>query len=538
MKYFKGFLQVYKRIVIVLVVISLLTAAYFMVVPSTTAAASFVTSAVSGSPISGALVKLVQYPQYNATTDGTGAYTMLNVPYGVYRISGQSPGYTKNVSTINVSSSAVTKDFSLAVGTLTGDYRYYAMTDNEITSNKVSTLSDVGTSFTIPQYGDNVGWNTEVYVTDYSGMGATLTLKYYYPNGTLAVTENPSVPANGTYKWIPSDGTNGRPTAGKLVITSNNNIVGEFKIYSRSNTDMISSKLYTVNDTGTSFMIPQYGDHVGWDTFVAISDVSGLGATLTLKYYYPNGTLAVTENPAVPANGSYYFFPSDGTNGRPTAGKMEILSTNAVTGEYRIYSLGNAGILSNKLFTVYDKGTSFSIPQYGDHIGWDTFVAISDVSGLGANLTIEYYYPNGTLAKTENPTVPANGIYSFFPTDGTNGRPTTGKLAISSDNKIIGEVRIYSLSGRGIMSNSLFNQRDISNIVILPYYGNNVNFGTFITFADMSGYTTNVYIDYHYLNGTLVKTETQVVPADGLLGLIVSDGTGGKPTEGNVFIHI
>ena len=537
MKIFKNITNSYKKIASGIAIVAFLALMYFALIPGGLVAASYV-AAVSGEPIIGAFVKLVDYPQYNATTVGPdGNYVMNNVPYGDYLISAQAPLYTKNVSMVNVSSSAVVKNFTLTPGSITGDYRYFAFTDAELASNKVSTLSDIGTSFTIPQYGDNVGWNTEVYVTDASGLGATLTLQYYTTGGTLAVTENPTVPANGTYKWIPSDGTGGRPTSGKLVITSTSNVVGWFKISSRTNTDRISSKLYSTADTGTSFTIPQYGDNVAWGTWVAVSDVSGLGSALTLKYYTAAGVLVKTETPSVPANGMYSFIPSDGTGGRPTTGKLEITSTNAVTGEYRVFSFGTGGILSNKLYTSADKKTEFAIPQYGDNVAWGTWIGISDVSGLGANLTIKYYTQSGTLVKTETPTISANGMYTFIPSDGTGGRPTTGKLSIYSTNLVSGEMRIFSFSGRGIMANSLFGQQDISGTIIVPYYGNNVNSGTYLALADMSGYATPIRVEYHTLGGVLAQTETRTIPADGILGWVLSDGTGGKPTEGNLFVY-
>ena len=252
----------YRKIASGIAIVAFLTLMYFALIPGGTMATAFVTS-VSGSPIIGAFVKLVDYPQYNATTVGPdGNYVMNNVPYGDYLISAQAPGYVKNVSMVNVSSSSTTKNFTLTPGSLTGDYRYISLTDSELTANKISTLSDVGKNFVIPQYGNGVNYNTIVHVTDYSGLGANLTVKYYDANGLLNATEFPTVPAYGTIKWIPSDGSTTRPRVGKLVITSDNNITGEFKIYSTTNTDMLSSKLYQASDAGTSLTIPQYGNNV------------------------------------------------------------------------------------------------------------------------------------------------------------------------------------------------------------------------------------------------------------------------------------
>lgn len=539
MKIFENISNGYKRVATGIAIVSFLAIMYLALIPGGSMASLNTVMAASGTPIAGAFVKIMDWPQYNATTDSNGNYTMPNVPYGTYGISAQAEGYTKNVSTINVDSSTVNKDFYLAEGSITGDYRYYSLTDMEIASNKISTLSDVNTNFIIPQYGDGIYWDTEVYVTDASGQGATLTLDYYNSDGSLNKTENPTIPANGTYKWIPSDGTNGRPTTGMLKINSTRNVVGEFKIYSKSTTDMISSKLYSSADMGLSFVIPQYGDGIFWGTWVAISDVSGIDNNVTLKYYYSNGTAGPIETQSIPKNGMYTFIASDGTNGRPQTGKLEITSDSPITGEYRIFSLTNAGILSNKLYTSADMKKLFTIPQYGDGMFWHTWIAISDVSGLGANLTIDYYYPNGTLAVTETPPmIPANGMYTVIPTDGANGRPSTGKLSISADNSVAGEIRIFSMTGRGIMANSLFTQLDVSNIVIVPYIGNNTNFNTYLSLADTSSYDNLIRVEYHTLSGGLpVKTETLTIPADGLLAWIVSDGTGGRPTQGNMFIY-
>lgn len=491
----------------------------------------------SGLGISGAKVTLLEHPEYNATTLSNGSYIIENVPDGLYNISASAFDYTANESTVNVNGPVV-KEFSLSKGSLTGDYLYYSLKDPEIASNKVSTLSDVGTHFIIPQYGDFVWWDTEVYITDFSGLGANLTLKYYYPDGTPSVTETPNVPANGTIKWIPSDNKSGRPTVGRLDITSDRDVVGSYRIYTKFNdtgfnTGVMSNKFYTEKDADTNLIIPQYGDHSGWDTFIAISDASGLGANLTFRYFYPNGTLAVTETQIIPANGMYWELPiSDGKNGRPTMGRLEITSDKPVAGEYRIYSLNSGGIMANKIYTSKDKGRKLFIPEYGDGTVLNTWVVISDASGIGANLTLKYYYPNGTFAMKETPSVPANGMYTFIPSDGYGLRPKTGRLVISSDNEIIGEMRKYNNSGRGIISNSLFTKHDADRIFIVPYFNNNLNNRTNLTLVDRSNFNTTIIVDYHSLNGTLTQSETRIIPSGGQISWAVSNFS-----EGNVFIH-
>lgn len=538
MKIFENITNGYRKIASGIAIVAFLTLMYFALIPGGTAALSGVYS-MSGDGIGTAFVKLVDYPQYNATTISDGTYAMNNVPYGEYDISAQAPRYLRNASTVNVSSSSVTKNFSLYEGSLTGEIRHYSTVDNELTSSKVSTLSDVGKSFVIPSYGNGVSWNTKVYITDYSGLGSALTVQYYNEAGIPGVIENPTIPPNGTISWTPTDGTNSRPFIGKMVITSTNNVTGEFILNSTSSTDLISSRFYTSADMGTSFLIPSYGNGVNWHTFVAISDLSGSGAALTLKYYDVNGNLVRTETPNVPANGMYKFIPTDGTvPGRPLVGSLEISSTQTITGEFRVYSTTNAGILSNKLYTSTDKKNRFVIPSYGNGVSWHSWIAISDVSGLGANLTIKYYDSAGTFVTKETTYIIPKGMYRTVLTDGTNGRPLLGKLEISSDNNIAGEMRIYPASGRGITASSLYTEQDISNILIVPYYGNNNKFHTYLALSDFSGYSGSVRLEYHSLSGGApVKTETQTILADGMYKWGVLEGTGGAPIEGNIFIY-
>jgi hypothetical protein len=538
MKLLENISSGYKRIATGIAIVTFLSILYIALIPAGSVA-SGVYGALSGSPIGGALVKLVDYPQYNATTDGlTGEYTMPNVPYGEYAISAQARNYTKNVSTVNLSSSSVTKDFSLYEGSVTGEYRHYGIIDNELAGNKISTALDAGKNFTVPQYGNGVAWTARVYITDYSGLGTTLTLKYYDVNGNLNATETSNIPPNGTIMLEPTDGINNKPRIGKLVIDSINNIVGEYILNSTSSTDLMSNKLYSPVDIGKSFIIPQYANGVAWQTWVSIADVSGLGANLTLEYYDVNGNLVVTETPSVPPNGLYRFTPTDGTvPARPLIGKLKITSNNNITGEYRQYSTGIGGIFASKLFTSEDMKTNFFIPQYSNGVAWHSWIAVSDVSGLGANLTLKYYDVNGNYAKTEYPSIPPNGMYRSTLTDGTPGRPLIGKLEISSNNLVAGEMRLFHTSGRGIMANSLYTQPDISRNLIVPYYGNNVNFHTFLALTDFSSYETPVRLEYHSLDGTLARTEYSTVPANGMQRWFVLEGAGGAPIEGNIFIY-
>ncbi len=64
--------------------------------------------------ISGALVKLDAYPQYNATTNLTGDYSM-SVPAGTYNVTASAAGYATNTTIVTVSADTV-QDFALNAG--------------------------------------------------------------------------------------------------------------------------------------------------------------------------------------------------------------------------------------------------------------------------------------------------------------------------------------------------------------------------------------------------------------------------------------
>jgi hypothetical protein len=490
---------------------------------------------ISGSQVSGASVKLVDYPKYNATTDVAGDYSM-GIPPGTYQVSVSAKGYITSTTALTVSADAI-RNFILTPGGLVGEYRYFSLSANGISSKKLATQGSSGTNFIVPQYGDNVVWKTTVRITDMSGVGSTLTVKYYDMSGTLAVTETMSIPSNGVISFVPSDGTNGRPTTGKLVITSTQNIAGTYTLSSLNPADktLMTQSFYSPAEAATNLIIPQYGDKVTWGTYVAVSDVAGTGATLTVQYYDMSGNLAYTQTQTVPANGMVQWFPTS-ISSTPATGKIVITSTGSVIGEYRLFKLSGTGLSSNKLYSPNSYGTRFTIPQYGDKVAWGTYVAVSDVAGTGATLTVKYYDMSGTLAYTETQTVPANGTVQWLPTSETQ-TPSTGRIEITSTANVVGEYRIFAVDGYDLTQLSLFSSADQATSFVVPYYGNNVDTGTYIAVSDAAGTGATLTVKYYTLGGILSATTTKIVPPNGMVQWFPYTGDGvGAPSEGKVII--
>ena len=119
MKIYKNITNSYKKIASGIAIVAFLALMYFALIPGGLVAASYVTAA-SGSPIIGAFVKLVDYPQYNATTVGPdGAYTLNNVPYdaiaggSTYSIRTRATGYALNTTTVFINGASATKDIAI-----------------------------------------------------------------------------------------------------------------------------------------------------------------------------------------------------------------------------------------------------------------------------------------------------------------------------------------------------------------------------------------------------------------------------------------
>ena len=542
MKIIENITNGYRKIASGIAIVAFLTLMYFALIPGGTMALSSVT-ALSGDPIIGAIVKLVDYPQYNATTVAGGVYTLNNVPYNgtpegsTYLVSASAPGYATNITLLKVNSSNTVYNFTLTPGGFVGEYRYYSLSANGLSSKKLAIQNTAGKNFIVPQYGDNSVWKTTVRITDMSGLGTTLTVQFYDLSGTLVKTEPIPIPGNGVISFVPSDGTIGRPTKGKLVITSTQNITGTYTISSLSSSDktLMTQSLYSPGEAASQLIIPQYGDKAVWGTYVAVSDVSGSGASLTVQYYDMSGNLVYSEPRIVPSNGMVEWIPTS-IPSAPATGKIVIISTSNVIGEYRLYKLLGTGLSSNKIYSSSSYGNNFNIPQYGDKGAWGTYVAVSDVTGTGATLIVNYYDMSGTFVYTEKLTVPANGMVQWFPTS-IPSAPATGRIEIASTSSIVGEYRIFASNGYDLSQLNLYSSADQSTNFVVPYYGNNVDVGSYIAVSDSSGLGATLTVQYYALNGALAATTTKTLPANGMVQWFPHTGDGvGAPSEGKVVI--
>lgn len=512
---------------------------------------------MQGVGIEGALVKIVEWPQYNATTAPDGTYAINEVPVGTYNISAWAQGYVTNTSPITVlASPAVTgKDFILSPNAKMVGINWITSYNNGIvTSTMASQLprsSDVGTEFS-GQYDtrkDAAGYFTAILVSDVSGTGANLNIDFLQEDGTPYTSfTNQPVPVNGTYTLFPQDSG---LLLGKVVIKSTNPVVAEKRIVvfpsGSWNARGIMSILMPEKSSAATDFFGQYDsrkDTAGFFTVILVSDVYGTGSNVTINYLNDDGTLYSTEKQPIPKNGTYTIFPG---NSGLLIGKVTINSTYPVVAEKRIVTFTpgtwNAfDIMSDSMLTPSDASKELIVPIYDgrkDILGWFSVVLLSDIYGTGANVTIDYLYLNGTLYnRIENMPVPINGTLTLFP--GFGEGLSNGKMLIHSDNPIVGEERVVNYApgtwnSRAIMSYNLLKETDALNNLVVPQYDSSGEWDAEVVVSAVNGASSPV-LDYFSGTGTLNHTEYYDIAANGSYVFYPGDITMGRLEVGKVTV--
>ncbi|MCK5661250.1 MAG: carboxypeptidase-like regulatory domain-containing protein, partial [Methanosarcinales archaeon] len=250
----KYFLKSDKRIAPMLLVISVLATACLIAFTGSASAANV----TAGDPIEGALVKLVEYPQYNDTTDVNGNYTINNVPYGTYNISASATGYVTNVSTVVVDSGTVTKDF---------------------------ILTPASTIF-VPWTATLGEWTTPFQIVNKGVVNATVNISYYDASTGAWVANDSVVVLPSAVKFVFRESVaNG--TDGSAILVSDQPI--SVVVNSLGSGDKVAQ--YPVNElsyapTGPyEIFIPWTATIGEWTTPYQIVNMGTANATVNISYY-------------------------------------------------------------------------------------------------------------------------------------------------------------------------------------------------------------------------------------------------------------
>ncbi len=286
MKILENITTGYKRIATGIAIVLFLTVMYMALIPGGSVAASGVYGALSGTPIAGALVKIVEWPQYNATTDSNGNYTMPDVPEGTYLISASAPGYTTNVSSVTVmGGTTVYKNF-----TLTSGYNWY-FAEGSITDS------------------------TDAYV-QLSNPGATpvnVDVKFMLTDGTV-VTNTSVIPENTT-RIVDAKQVLPTPSYFSIQVLSDKKIAAErTMVFSEMNWGgkIIDDVHETIGTTelNTTWYFAEGSITADTFAYVQILNPNAVNANVTVEYMKTDGTV-ITTSKNLRATSRDYFDPRD-----------------------------------------------------------------------------------------------------------------------------------------------------------------------------------------------------------------------------------
>lgn len=560
MKILENISNGYKRIATGIAIVSFLAIMYFALIPgASVAAGSFVSAAASGDPIVGALVFIKEWPLlWNDTTDGTGNYLISGVSIGNYNISARAQGYVTNTSPITVvEGTNPAKNFTLTPNanmTGIGWINSYNAAGS-ITSTMASQLPrsyDIGTVF-FGQYDsqkDTNSWFSVFLISDVYGTGGNVNITYLYDNGTFHSKQITSVLANGTLTVFPWDSG---LLLGKVKIEAENPVAAEKRIVSFKLGGWVSQGIMSVlmpeiNTASKDFygQFDSQKDTNGWFTTILVSDVLGSSTDtdVTINYMYDNGTIFYTKPDKVPANGTLVIFPWDSGQ---LLGKISIHASNPVVAEKRINyfvpgSWDPRDLMADSMLKPSDASKELIVPIFDsrkDINGWFSVVIISDIVGTGANVNIDYLYPNGTFyANVVYSPILANGSLTIFPWD-TN--LLYGKMLIHSDNPIVGEARQVnfvpgSWDFRAIMAYNLLKNEDGAKTIMLPQYDSTGEWDAEVILSAMGGASSPV-VNYYDGSGAFNKTEYYDILVNGSLVFYPGDVTNGRPEIGRLNIQ-
>lgn len=422
----------YRKIASGIAVVAFLTLMYFALIPGGTLALSSVT-AVSGDPIIGAFVKLVDYPQYNATTVGPdGQYSIQNVPYdgiaggSTYTIRTRATGYALNTTTVFVNGPSVAKDIALSPGV-----RYIA--SGQIYAGQ---------------------WRTDFRVGNLGTQPTTLDTNFL---NLLGVSKNASedvisVMSSKDYVWsekvtIPHGDGEGSGTISSeqpidVITMQRSNSAGKLGFFEGT----------PLNVEGTEWFVPGLIYAGQWRSGFKILNLGNVDADVTIYFYNSTGSLINTlPNRTIPSKTSPYYdwytygYIAGGSTASSADGTATIISNNgqplSVLGNQASELQGSLGFW-NGIYQNEQKTDIFVTGQIWSG-SWRSGFKVANLDSSDADVTMYFYNSLGNQINVLNNVIikpKASPYYDWY----TYGFLASGSLPSAAD----GTVRVVSNNGR------------------------------------------------------------------------------------------
>lgn len=416
MKIFENITNGYRKIASGIAIVAFLALLYFALIPGGTLAQVYSTS---GAAIQGAFVKLVDYPQYNATTDVNGVYTMTNVPVGTFNISASAEGYFPNTSTVTVLENAtVTKDFTLGIG-----YKVF-----------------------VPWTSTTQGWTTPYVIANKGSSTANVLIDYYNQAdgskvGNYSMTILPGASKFVFREWSSSN------TDGSAVLLSDQPIT---VMVDQFNNGENKFGAFEVDQSGSSeVFLPYTATTGGWTTPYVIVNRGNTTATVSITYYNLGGSPVGSNSINILPGASKFVFREWNTT---TDGAARLSSTQPISvlvdmfknSENKFGAYTPASLADSKVF----------IPWTATTQNWTTPYKIVNRGTSPAVVNISYYnQANGLLAGNDTVSIAPNQVVTVArestAANGTDGSAVLNStepisLIVQQFNNIEGKFEVYT----------------------------------------------------------------------------------------------
>ncbi len=438
MKLFENISSDYKRIATGIAIVGFLSIMYIALIPGGIQSASAtVFDIMSGEGIGGAFVKIVEWPQYNATTSSElgyeGNYTINNVPIGTYNISASKHGYFPNTTTVTV--------------------------EDGLTSFVNFQLTP-GNMVYVPWTVTNQGWVSPYVIANKGASEATMNIDYYDRlSGQIAGSYNSFKIMPNSSKFVYRD-WNASGTDGSAVLISDKPIslmVNQF--YLAGN---LFNAYEVENSSSNQIFIPWTATLDGWTTPFVIVNQGTENAMIDITYYNLDGTVAGTyPNINMPSGVSTFFYREWNATGSDGAAKVNSSQPISVLVETfkgtKFGAYTPSSMASTKVFIPWTITTQ----------GWTSPYRIVNTGSSTALVNISYYDQiTGQNAGNDSIYIPAKGVATMFretsPASGTDG-----SAVLNSTQPITVMVEEYVVAG-GMYEAYTPSMVD-SNIITLPW---------------------------------------------------------------------
>jgi hypothetical protein len=490
MEIFNNITNGYRKIGSGIAIVAFLALLYFALIPGgMVAASSFVISA-TGDPIPGAFVKLLDYPQYNATADGTGQYTMPNVPIGTYNISASAPGYATNLSTVTVAVGTNIKNFTLAPAI----------------NNYLPFLY---------QRADNI-YDAGVQIQNDGTTAANVELKFYNLNGTNAGTGIYTVQPGVMMTKHAFDVVTGQSIfVGPAVVTSD--VAVQVQGYIKTVNEGVYSIAPSSSTPALNSSLPflyQRADNI-YDSGVQVFNPGTSTASVTINMYNLNGTLAGTGTYSVAPQAEVSKYAFDIVTGKSIfVGPAEVISTQPVVAQ---------GFIRTKASNIYGIEPSVSTPvlrsylpflyQRSDNI-YDAGVQVFNSGTSAATVTINMYNINGTLAGTGSYSVAPKTEVSKYAFDIVTAQSIfVGPAEVISTQPVVAQGFIRTKASNVYSIAPQVRKPVVSGKAHIPFLYQTVSatHDAGIQAMNPNGIAANVNITLYYPDGSLAGSYSQSV---------------------------